>query len=374
MKFVNYRKKQWGWTIMDTYLLRKFLGSVLYSIALLMTIIIVFDISQNVQYFNNASAGLIITGYYFNFIPYFVNLFFPLFTFISVIWFTGKLSERNEIISFLNGGISFYRFIVPYIVGAIILCFFSMFLANFIVPGANDRLNNFKEEYFYNRKAARLSDCVTEKDVHFKNDKDTYVYVRLWRKRTNNGSNFSYEVFGNDRITYKIRSNSIQYNEKTKKWSLYHYRIRSFDGDKESFITGYQLDTVFNFTPDDFNNDLSAASTMNYWELKNFIEKEQDKGSSLVKSYQIERERRTANPASIIVMTLLGLCVSARKTRRGIGVHIFVGMFFVFAFIFLQQVSTVFAVSESLSPAMAVWLPNLIYLVICIFFQFTIQK
>ena len=374
MKLELNRKVSWRWTIMDSYLLRKFIGSVFYSIALLMTIIIVFDISQNMQYFNNTTAMNVITGYYLNFIPYFVTLFFPLFTFISVIWFTSKLSERNEIISFFNGGVSFYRFIVPYIVGAILLGIFCLFLSNFIVPNANARLNEFKDQNFHSKKGM-VSGPITQRNFHFKNTKDSYVYVQNWRKKSLSGDKFTYEIFGKENISYKLSAERIIYDTCRAQWRLYNYQVRTFDKENnENLVIGKLLDTTFNFEPADFSPDVSTASTMNYRDLKKFIRKEQEKGSSLVKSYQIEQHRRVANPASIVVMTLLGLCVAARKTQRGIGVHLFIGMFFVFTFIFMQQVSTVFAVSESLSPAMAIWLPNLIYLGISGILLFTIPK
>lgn len=374
MRPLNIRRNTWKWTLMDSYLLRKYVGSVFYAIALLMTIIIVFDISQNMQYFNNTTAMNVITGYYLNFIPYFVTLFFPLFTFISVIWFTSKLSERNEIISFFNGGVSFYRFIVPYIVGAILLGIFSLFLSNFVVPTANANLNTFKDKYFHAPHNMGVG-AITQRNFHFKNTKNSYVYVQNWRKNALMGDKFTYEIFGEENIPYKLSADRIMYDTCKANWKLYNYRIRTFDAEgREHLTAGMEMDTTFNFAPADFSPDVSTAGTMSYSKLKKFIKKEQEKGSTLVKSYQIEQHRRVANPASIIVMTLLGLCVAARKTQRGIGVHIFIGMFFVFTFIFLQQVSTVFAVSESLSPAMAVWLPNLIYLGISGFLLYTIPK
>lgn len=358
---IDFRYQQMRWSIMDSYILRKFLGSVFYSIALLMTIIIVFDISEKIQSFldNGIPLSIIVTKYYFNFIPYFVNLFFPLFTFISVIWFTSKLSGRNEIISFFNGGISFYRFLHPYIVGALILCFLSLAMANFLVPKTNDGMYKFKEVYMYGHHN------ITSSNIHFKNSKDSYVYVERWRKKSLEGDQFTYEVLGSEDLKCKVRAEHIVYKPETKTWTLQSYVVRTLDNGVEKVRGGASMDTTFTFVPEDFNNDVSVAETMSYRNLKKFIAKEKAKGSSLVKSYQIEQHKRLANPVSIIVMTLLGLCVAARKSRRGIGVHIFVGLFFVFTFIFLQQVSTVFAVSEALSPAMAIWLPNLIYLVIC---------
>lgn len=263
---------------------------------------------------------------------------------------------------------------MPYIVGAILLGIFCLFLSNFVVPDSNARLNEFKDQYFHGKKGV-VSTPITQRNFHFKNTKDSYVYVQNWRKAALAGDKFTYEIFGKENVSYKLSADRITYDTCRMRWHLYNYQVRTFDAEgNENLLTGRQLDTTFNFEPADFSPDVSTASTMNYRDLKKFIRKEQEKGSSLVKSYQIEQHRRVANPASIVVMTLLGLCVAARKTQRGIGVHLFIGMFFVFTFIFMQQVSTVFAVSESLSPAMAIWLPNLIYLGISGFLLFTIPK
>lgn len=348
---------------MDSYILFKFLGSVFYSIALLMTIIIVFDISENINKFleNNTPVWIIISKYYFNFIPYFVNLFFPLFTFISVIWFTSKFAGDNELISFFNGGISFYRVMFPYIVGALILCVISLTMANFIIPYTNTEMYKFKETYVYKKK------IISSSNIHFKQDAKTYVYAERWKKKTLEGENFTYEVFDTNTISYKLSASEIKYNPANGHWLLYDFSVRSFDTNQvETYYNGDQLDTTFKFLPEDFNKDITVAETMSYTQLIRFIDKERKKGSNLVKFYQIERQKRLANPFSIIIMTLLGLSVAARKTRRGVGVHIFIGLFFVFTFIFFQQVSNVFAISEQLSPALATWLPNIAYMVICI--------
>ena len=361
---IDFRKEHWRWSIMDSYILVKFLGSVFYSIALLMTIIIVFDISEKIHKFldNEVPVNAIIFRYYFNFIPYFVNLFFPLFTFISVIWFTSKLSGNNEVISFFNGGVSFYRFMVPYIVGAIILSIISLLMSNFLIPHTNARMHAFNEEYLYKKRV------ITNTNIHFKSSENTYVYAERWRKQTLEGERFTVEVMdaNKDKIETKISAAQVQYNDSTKQWHLYDYSIHTFDETGQNIRAGIEMDTTFDFLPEDFNNDITITETMSYGELTKFIEKERKKGSSLVKHYLIEKNKRIANPLSILIMTMLGLSVATRKTRRGVGVHIFIGLFFVFTFIFFQQVSNVFAISEQLSPALATWLPNLVYLVVCV--------
>ena len=176
--YIERFRNKTGWKILDAYLLRKFLGSVIYAIALLMTIVVIFDLSENIQRFmdKGVPVGEIITGYYLNFIPYFINLFIPLFTFISVIWFTSKLSSHNEIISILGNGITFNRFLLPYLVGSLIIVLISLFLANSVVPHTNAKLNEFKYKYF--GRAA-----ISTTNIHVKNNSHSYIFVERWDRR-----------------------------------------------------------------------------------------------------------------------------------------------------------------------------------------------
>ncbi len=357
------------WTILDSYILKKFLGSVVYSIALLMTIVVVFDVSENIQRFMDKSIPLkdIITGYYFNFIPYFINLFFPLFTFISVIWFTSKLSSHNEIISILGNGVSFRRFLRPYWVGAIILVMVSLFMANIIVPHTNERLNNFKYEYF-GRRAAQTT------YIHLKNSTNSYIFVERWDRAMQTGFYFTYEVFEETSIRQKLSARTISYNDDTEQWHLTDYMRRTIVDGEEFLERGEELDTIFNFKPINLNLDAFVSETMSYSELRRFIKEEKKRGSSLVAEYQIERHKRIANPLGIIILTFLGLSVSSRKNTRGVGVYLFVGMGLAFTFIFLQQVSKVFSVSGGLPPVLGSWIPNIIFLIITIYMMRYAQK
>ena len=351
-----------GWKILDRYLLRKMLGTVVFAISLLMTIVVVFDVSENIQRFmsHNIPAKEVITGYYFNFIPYFINLFIPLFTFISVIWFTSKLSSRNEIISIFDNGISFNRMLVPYIVGAVFIMLLSLVLANFIVPTTNGKLNDFKYQYFGRRNVATTY-------LHIKNSKNSYVFVERWDKMEETGYNFTYEEFDNNAIRLKISAQTIDYNEDKKVWQLHRFTRRVITPDQEEVITqGDQFDTVLNILPRNLYQDAFVSETMSYRELRQFIREERMRGSSLLANYQIEQHKRLANPMGILIMTLLGVSVSCRKSTRGVGVHVFIGMGLAFSFIFLQQISTVFSVSGGLPPVLGTWFPNIIFLIITI--------
>ena len=350
-----------GWKIIDSYILRKFLGSVFYAILLLMSIIIVFDLSENIQRFMSKSIPMkeIITGYYLNFIPYFINLFIPLFTFISVIWFTSKLSSNNEIISILGNGVNFHRFLVPYFAGALIIIVVSLVLANFIVPHTNENLNEFKYKYFGKQ-------AISTTDLHIKNSANSYLYVQRWDRAKEIGYDFTYEEFEDSRIRLKISAKVARYDPDSRKWVLRQYLRRECADGRETVTTGDEMDTTFNVLPRNFSQDVFIAETMSYKELRDFIKEEKLRGSNLVSHYQIERHKRIANSVGIFIMTFLGLSVSSRKNQRGVGVHIFVGMGLAFTFIFLQQVSTVFSVSGGLPPVLGTWIPNIIFLIITI--------
>ena len=342
-----------GWKIIDSYLLRKMLGTVVFAITLLMTIVVVFDVSENIQRFmsHNIPAKEVIVGYYFNFIPYFINLFIPLFTFISVIWFTSKLSSRNEIISIFDNGISFNRMLVPYITGAVIIMLVSLTLANFIVPKTNGKLNDFKYQYFGRRNVATTY-------LHIKNSKNSYVFVERWDKMEGIGYNFTYEEFDNDALRLKISAQTIDFDEDKKQWRMHHYTRREITPDNEEILTqGEECDTALNILPRNLYQDAFVSETMSYKELRHFIKEENMRGSS---------HKRLANPLGILTMTLLGVSVSCRKSTRGVGVHVFIGMGLAFSFIFLQQVSTVFSVSGGLPPVLGTWFPNIIFLIITI--------
>ncbi len=351
-----------GWKIIDSYLLKKMLGTVVFAITLLMTVVIVFDMSENIQRFLNHNVPWkeVITGYYLNFIPYFINLFIPLFTFISVIWFTSKLSTRNEIISIFDNGISFNRMLVPYVTGAAIIMVLSLILANFIVPSTNKKLNEFKYQYFGRRGGSSVY-------LHVKNSKNSYVFVERWDKMENIGYNFTYEEFDSARIRKKISAQTINYDEKNQQWQLHRYLKREITPDNEERIyRGEEFDTVLNILPRNLYQDAYVTETMSYRELRQFIREEKMRGSSLLANYQIEQHKRIANSLGILIMTLLAVSVSCRKTTRGVGVHIFIGIGLVFTFIFLQQISTVFSVSGGLPPVLGTWIPNIIFLLITI--------
>ena len=372
MKYYFQRMKRiLEWRTLDNYILRKFLQSFFFSLGLLMIIIVVFDLSENIQRLldNKVPLSKVITGYYFNFIPYFANLFVALFTFISVIWFTSQLSQRNEIVAILSNGINFYRLTLPYLAGAFIIAVFSFGMSNFIVPKTNRNLEKFKNQYFY--KNTRNP---SYNNLHLRNSTNSYIYLGQWDKNNETGYDFTYEEIGEKYTRYKIHAREIKYNNDAKRWILTDFTERRIVNGEESIKRGDEKDTVFNINPLNLTKDEGIVSVMNYKELSDYIQQEKENGSSLVKYYVMEKNKRMANALGTFIMTLLGMSVASRKNNRGSGIHLFIGMGMAFSFVFLQQVSDVFSVSGNLPPALGAWMPNLIFLAACIVMLKLVRK
>lgn len=350
------------WSVLDRYILRKFIGTFVYALLLIILIVIVFDISENINRFldNNLTFYDVVFGYYFNFIPYFINLFIPLFVFIAVIFFTSKLSSRNEIVAMLNGGMKFNRLLCPYIYGAIFICLLTFFFSNFLVPNTNKKLQDFEQLKLKKQVKPYAA------DIHIKLSSDSYFYVQHFNGEYNTGLDFSYEVIKNNRLIYKLSSKKINWDTLQKIWILKDVTIRELKKNKEIFTKVEELDTNFAITPEDLSIKVRKMETMTFPQLLDFIKVEESRGSDQMKFYELEKYQRISNPFSIFILTLLGASLAIRKTRRGIGVHIFLGLLLAFSLIFFQQVSKAFATSGNMPPILAVWLPNIIYFVICL--------
>jgi lipopolysaccharide export system permease protein len=334
-----------------------------------MVIIVVFNFSENVSMFMNFNISWvdIILKYYLNWLPPFFNLFIPLFTFISTIWFTSKLSSNNEIVAILSGGVNFYRMLIPYLAASICIAILAIFMANVIVPRANFNLQVFKTE-----SLTRWSPTTT--NFHIRNSTHSYIYIDRWSIADKKGYLFSYDVLGDKFVKYRITAREIQYDDSLKIWTLTDYTKRHTNHLGEHLYSGISMDTIFNITPLDLAQDEKACETMTYQDVLKFIREDKEKGGGMSKYYIMEAHKRFANSLGTIIMTLLGLSIAVRKNRRGVGVHLFIGIALAFSFVFLQQISTVFSTVGGLSPIVGVWMPNIIYCFICFFMVRTCQK
>lgn len=348
--------------ILDLYIIRKFIGTYFYAILLIVGIAVIFDISEKLDDFMEKGAPLsdIIFRYYLNFIPYFANLFSSLFTFIAVIFFTSKMAYDTEIIAILSSGVSFRRLMYPYLVSATIIAIFSFFLNSFIIPPANGVRIDFENKYI--KKPYESS----ERNIHRQVRPGMFVYMRSYNSYSQIAYNLSIERFENGELKSKLFSDFAQWDSTKQTWSAKNYYIREYIGSGETITKGESIDTSFFITPKDFNRRLNIVETMNLFQLNDFIAEQKLQGADNIEILLIEKYSRIAYPFSAFILTLIGVSLSSRKVRGGIGFHIGIGLAISFTYILFMRFSTMFAVGGHLSPLLSVWLPNFLFAFIAI--------
>lgn len=350
---------------LDRYILKKFMATYFYAIGLIVILVVVFDLSEKLDDFieNKAPLNAIIFDYYVNFIPYFVNLFSGLFTFIAVIFFTSKMATHSEIIAILSGGVSYRRFLRPYFVGGIILTLLSFTLINWVIPHANIKRMDFDEKYcrstpYQNR----------DNDIHRQISPGIFIYMQSYNTTMDIGYRFSLERFEGRKLKEKINSDYIKWDSTKNKWAIHNYNIRVIDSTSEYVEWGDYLDTTFvNFDKSDFSSRDEIVETMNYRELNEFIEKQKLSGTANVAVYEIEKHKRFALPFSTIILAIMGVCISSEKKRGGIGINIGLGLALAFSYILMQEITMVFAVNAGFNPFLSLWIPNIVYAIITFF-------
>jgi lipopolysaccharide export system permease protein len=359
-----------GLKTIDGYIIRKFLGTFLYAIAIIICIVIIFDISEKLDDFLRTKASLhsIIFDYYINFIPFFINLFSPLFTFISVIFFTSKMASNTEIVAILSSGVSFRRFLLPYMMAAAVLATLSFILINFVIPKANKKRLEFEESFIRNRY------MFNDMNVHRQIEPGTYIYMESYNNIDNIGFKFALEKIVDGKLKSKLIADNIVWDTIKHEWQINNYYSRKIYDFKESIKVGATMDTILNMHPKDFGTRLNNVETMNYFELNKFIEKETMKGSDEVPFFMIEKYQRMSMPFSTFILTLIGVALASRKVRGGIGLHIGLGILLSFSYILFMQVANTFATYGGLHPLIAVWIPNVIFLFIAILLLRTAPK
>ena len=347
----------------DWYIIKKFLSTFFFTISLILIIVIVFDISEKIDDFlrSGVSVEKIIFQYYLNFIPYFGNLFSPLFIFISVIYFTSKMAGNSEIIAILNSGMSFSRLLRPFIFCAIFLASLSFVLGNFIIPETNKERIDFENKYIKRKQKKRI------KNIHMQIQKDQYIYMESYNRSKNIGYKFTLENFKKNILKSKLSANYIEYDTINNNWSIKDYTIREYYKKGENISKGRLLDTVINLNPSDFAKNKSLVETMGMKKLNDFIKEEEIKGTSQITYHKIEKHKRLANPFSTIILTIIAVAIGSRKIRGGAGIQLSVGLLISFGYILFMQISTTFATNSNLLPVISVWIPNIIFILIAIF-------
>jgi lipopolysaccharide export system permease protein len=347
--------------LIDSYIIKKFLGTFFFCLLLILTIAVVFDFAEKIDNFMEKQAPVkaIILDYYLNFIPYFAMLFAPLFVFISVIFFTSKMAVSTEIIAILNSGMSFRRMMWPYFLSAFIIATFTFVLTNFVIPKSNLIRMDFEDKYYHSSTKR-----ITIENTHRQVFKNVLVYMGTFNPLSQRGQNFTIEKIDSGKLISKLSAASVKYDTALHKWSALNYYIREIKGNNQVITKGKQIDTTLNINPEDFSRDPSYVGTMTSHELDNYIKLLRLQGSDELKLFLIEKYRRFANPFAVFILTLIGVTLSSRKIRGGIGMHVGIGLGLSFSYILFLQFASQFCLKGNLGPMLAMWIPNIIYSVI----------
>ena len=352
--------------ILDWYIIKKFIGTYIYSILLIISISIIFDINENLAKFSQYHAPLkaIVFDYYANFVPYFANLFSPLFVFIAVIFFTSKLAGNSEIISMLASGVSFKRLMRPYMFSCILISCLSFYLSAYVIPHGTVIRQNF-ETMYKNKKKNTAAD-----NVMLQVGKGVIAYIQHYDNNMKKGFGFSLDKFENKKLISHMTAMEAQYDtisDSKYHWTVSNWKIRELKGLREHITSGMTKDTVIIMEPTDLVYSKGQQETFTSPELKAYISKQIDRGSSNVVQYQVEYHKRIASSFASFILTTIGVSLSSRKRKSGMGLYLGIGLVLSFSYIMLQTVSSTFAINANTPPMLAAWIPNLIFTVVAYF-------
>lgn len=349
---------------LDWYIIKKFLGTYFFAIALIISIAVVFDANENIDRFINNKAPLeaIIFDYYMNFIPYFSNLFSPLFVFIAVIFFTSKMAENSEIIAMFSTGMSFKRMMRPYMISAAFISILTYGLGAYVIPQGNITRLDFEDKYKKKKKQEYV------RNVQLEVDSGVIAYIERYENYNKTAYRFSLDKFKDKQLVSHLTARSATYDTANfHKWTLKNYMIRDMDGMKETIIKGDRLDSIIKMEPQDFLIMKGQQQTMTSPELKDYITKQKRRGFANIKEFEIEYYQRIAMSFAAFILTTIGVSLSSRKVKGGMGLYLGIGLALSFSYILFQTVSATFAVNGNTPPVLAVWFPNILYTFIAIY-------
>lgn len=356
-------------TLLDRYILRKFLGTYFFAIILLLAIVVMFDINEKLDAFQKAPLSETINEYYVNFLPYFANQFAPLFTFIAVIFFTSKLANNSEIIAMLSTGMSFRRLLRPYMIGATVIAAFSFVLAAYIIPPANVHRIAYQDKYVKNKRVdygANIMLMVAPGEI---------AYINRYDNISKSGSRFSLESFDSTKqLTSRLTAQTIRWDT-LYSWKIYDYVIRDFKDGREYITGGRELDTVIPFEPRDFLISAHDHEKLTSPQLREYVHRQKNRGVGNIQAFEVEYHRRIAMTAAAFILTLIGMSLSSRRRGRGgMGVNIGIGLVLAFSYIMFMTVTQSFALSGLTSAMVAMWIPNFVFLLIAIVLYFRASR
>ena len=346
----------------DTYIIKKFIGTYIFSITLILSISIIFDINEKISNFLNPEVTLheIVFDYYLNFIPYYMNMFSALFTFIAVIFFTSKLADNSEVIAMLAAGISFRRLMRPYMISAALIAILSFILGSYIIPPSSIERLAFLDKYIDKNKTVYAS------SIQLAVEPGVIAYFDRYDVKVKRGYRFSLEKFEDKKLVSRVTARRISYDS-AYHWKLHNYTERRFEGMRERVRSGEMLDTTIHIVPSDFMISDSDSEQMSTPELRRYINRQRERGIGNITAFELEYHKRFAMPMSAFILTIIGASLSSRKIKGGMGLNIGIGLLLSFGYIFFMTISSTFAISGQMSPMFAVWLPNISYIFIAIY-------
>jgi len=344
--------------IIDIYIIKKFLTTFFFILGIIMLIACIFDYSEKMDDFTERGAPFIglIVDYYFNFVLFYGNMFSPLLIFITVIFFTSKMASQTEIVAILSSGVSFKRMLFPYLICSIILASMSLMLNHYLIPNANKVRIKFEEDYF------KMAYKNYDNDIHKQIGDNDFVYFEKYNVQSDIGYKFTLEHYKGREMIFKISSDYAQWDTTKECWVIHNYVKRFIDGDEERLERGRSLDTILELHPSEFEERLEyTTQMMSTPELNRYIDREILSGSENVTYHLIEKHQRTSVPFATFIMVFIGVCMSSRKVRGGIGAHLALGLLIAVTYIFAIKVASVYATNAGLSPFYACWIPNILY-------------
>ena len=356
----------WKITRIDRYIIYKFLSTYIFLIAIIILIAIIFDFNEKIDKFtqSHASVEKILVDYYLNFIPYFSNLFSPLFVFIAVIFFTSKLADNSEIIAMKSTGMSFRRLLRPYMISAMLIAATTFVLGAYVIPKGNVSRVNFTNKYI------KKKDITSVDNVQMQVDTGVVAYITHFDNNTKSGYGFSLDKFENKKLVSHLTAQSIQYDtlaDRRYSWTLRMYRIRTLKGMREEITSGEKMDSIIMMEPADFFYTTGQQETMTLPELKEFIDKQTLRGAAGVSTFEVEYHKRFAMPFAAFILTVIGVSLSCEKRKGGMGTSIGIGLALSFSYILFQTISSTFAINAGWPAMISVWIPNILFALIALF-------
>lgn len=348
--------------ILDWYILKRYLLTFAVMLLLFIPIGITVHLAEKIGKIleNNAPFGEVMQ-YLLDFTIYFAHLLFPLFLFLSVIWFTSKLANNTEVVAFLSSGVSFTRFLRPYLIGGVIVALLSIVLGLYLAPNASKGFNNFKYKYLSGKNASDNTNVL--KQI---NDNDI-IYVTSFDTKNKTGINFTLEHFEKGEMSYKISASNIRYVEEDSVFVLRNYFKRTIGEDNDILEIQRKKDTIFGFDLDDLTPEDYIAETLRYNELVKFIDREEKRGSKYIGRYKLAKYQKWSLPVSVFILTIIAVAVSSRKRRGGMGVNLAFGICIAMIFVFFDKIFGTLAAQSNFSPLLAVWFPNIIFGILAFF-------